>query len=348
MTVVLSIDAMGGDSAPQIVIDGAIKALCDGLRATFIVHGDQSRVLPLLDSHPSHQHLFKIIHTTEVISNDMKASGAIRGLRSSSMRLSIECVLKGEAAAVISAGNTAAYMALSKLLFKTVQGIHRPAIATFLPTFSGRCLAMDLGANIDCTEENLVQFAVMGHVFGQRLLGKVNPSIGLLNVGSESVKGSHTVQGAAQTLRNMPHLNFYGFIEGNDIAAGTTDVVITDGFTGNVALKTIEGTARLIQKMLSDSLGSSIRGKAGYLIAKPAFQCLKDRMDPRLYNGALFLGLQGIAVKSHGGTDSTGFANAIKVAAALGADASSGKILADMAKLLAYGSHGDNGAGEKA
>lgn len=334
MTFVLSLDAMGGDFAPHIVIDGAAKALADGANFSYLVFGDEREVHPLISAYPQYRHAFDLIHTDEVITNDMKTATAVRTLRKSSMRLSIEAVAKGNAAAVISAGNTGAYMALSKLLLKTFKGIDRPAIATSIPTLTGRTLVMDLGANVECACENLVQFAVMGHVFGQRLLKKEKPSVGLLNIGTEDMKGNTIVQDAAQILRKMTHLNFYGFVEGDDITAGTTDIVVTDGFTGNVALKTLEGTAKLIQKMLENSLRQSWRGKLGYLMAKPAFQQLKNRIDPRLYNGALFLGLQGIAVKSHGGTDAIGFANAIRVAASLAADAASGQIAADLDRFL--------------
>jgi len=334
MTFIISLDAMGGDSAPQIVVDGAAKALADGVKCSFLVFGDEQRIRPLLSKYPQYQQYLKLIHTDEAITNDMKVVAAIRTLPASSMRLAIDAVAKGEAAAVVSAGNTGAYMALSKLLLKTFEGIDRPALATSIPTLTGQALVMDFGANVECTPENLVQFAILGHVFGQRLLKKSKPSIGLLNVGTEDVKGNTIVQEAAQQLRNLKHLNFHGFVEGDDITAGTTDIVVTDGFTGNVALKTLEGTAKLIQKMLEESLKQSWRGKLGYLIAKPAFQQLKNRIDPRLHNGALFLGLKGVAVKSHGGMDAVGFANAIRVAASLAFDAASGQIAADLDRFL--------------
>lgn len=334
MTFTLSLDAMGGDLAPHIVIDGAARVLAEGANFSYLVFGDEREVHPLIAAYPQFRHAFELIHTSEAVTNDMKAAVAVRSLRASSMRLAIEAVAKGKAAAVISAGNTGAYMALSKLILKTFQAIDRPAIATSIPTLTGRALVMDLGANVECAAKNLVQFAIMGHVFGQRLLKKKKPSVGLLNIGAEDVKGNLMVQEAAQILRAMIPINFYGFVEGDDITAGTTDIVVTDGFTGNVALKTLEGSAKLIQKMLEDSLRRSWRGKLGYLMAKPAFQHLKNRIDPRLYNGALFLGLQGIAVKSHGGTDAIGFATAIRVAASLAADAASGKIATDLDRFL--------------
>jgi phosphate acyltransferase len=332
--IVLALDAMGGDSAPHLVIEGAIKVLSDGSDFAFLLFGNQQAIHPLLDAYPHYRHAFELVHTDEAISNDMKTAAAVRRLQNSSMRLAINAVAKGQAAAVVSAGNTGAYMALSKLILKAFDGIDRPAIATSLPTLTGRTLVMDLGANIECSAKNLVQFAIMGHVFGQRLLGKQTPSIGLLNVGSEDSKGNSVVQEAAQSLRELTQLNYHGFVEGDDITTGTTDVVITDGFTGNIALKAIEGTAKLIKKILQDCLGQSWRGKLGYMMAKPVFAELQNRMDPRLYNGALFLGLKGIAVKSHGGTDSTGFANAIRVAASLAADSASGAIAADIKQLL--------------
>ncbi len=334
MSFVISLDAMGGDSAPQIVIDGAAKALSNGLKCTFLVFGDEHKINPLLLKHSQYKQYFKIIHTDEVITNEMKVVAAIRTLPKSSMRMAIDAVAKGEAAAVVSAGNTGAYMALSKLLLKTFEGIDRPALATTIPTLTGQALVMDFGANVECTSENITQFAILGHVFGQRLLKKASPTIGLLNVGTEEVKGNAIVQEAAQKIRNLKHLNFHGFVEGDDITSGTTDIVVTDGFTGNVALKTMEGTAKLIQKMLEQSLRQSWRGKLGYLMAKGAFQNMKNRIDPRMHNGALFLGLKGIAVKSHGGMDAFGFANAIRVAASLASDASSGQIAADLERFL--------------
>lgn len=334
MSFVISLDAMGGDSAPQIVIEGASKALSNGVKCSFLVFGDEHKIDSLLSKYPQHKQYFKVIHTDEVITNEMKVVAAIRTFPKSSMRLAIDAVAKGEAAAVVSAGNTGAYMALSKLLLKTFEGIDRPALATTIPTITGQALVMDFGANVECTPENITQFAILGHVFGQRLLKKTNPTIGLLNVGTEEVKGHAIVQEAAQKIRSLKHLNFHGFVEGDDITSGTTDIVVTDGFTGNVALKTMEGTAKLIQRMLEQSLRESWRGKLGYLIAKSAFQNLKNRIDPRLHNGALFLGLKGIAVKSHGGMDAVGFANAICVAASLASDAASGQIAADLDRFL--------------
>ncbi len=323
MPLVLALDAMGGDSAPQIVIEGADYAISHGIDAHFIVFGDEEQIAPLLKNYPRLADRLELIHTEEVVTNDIKPSTALRGFKRSSMRLAIQAVAEGHAAAVVSAGNTGAYMALSKLMLRTLEGVDRPAIATAIPTFSGACLALDLGANLECSVENLVQFAIMGEVMARRVLHKECPKVGLLNVGAEELKGSAVVQQAAQELRQLTDMNFEGFVEGNDLTSGRVDVVVTDGFTGNVALKTIEGVAHLIMKTVKDSLSSSWRGKLGYLVAAPAFANVRQHFDPRLYNGAAFLGLKGIAVKSHGGADGVGFGNAIIVAGEMARDTDS-------------------------
>jgi glycerol-3-phosphate acyltransferase PlsX len=231
------------------------------------------------------------------------------------MRLAIDAVADGRADGIVSAGNTGALMAMAKIALKMLPGIDRPAIASFFPTQRGESVMLDLGANIDCDADNLVQFALMGDAFARSVLGLTQPTIGLLNVGSEDLKGHEFVRAAATQLRaeNSP-VKFHGFIEGNDIAAGTVDVIVTDGFTGNVALKTAEGTARLFSEFLRAAFKHSLLARIGYLFAADALKKMRERMDPRRYNGAMFLGLNGIAVKSHGGADALGFANAIGVA----------------------------------
>jgi glycerol-3-phosphate acyltransferase PlsX len=231
------------------------------------------------------------------------------------MRLAIDAVAQGKAACVVSAGNTGALMAMAKFVLKTLPGIDRPAIASFFPTLRGESVMLDLGANIECDSRNLVEFAVMGSVFAKTVLGLMEPTVGLLNIGAEEVKGHESIKGAAAQLRTTPLPGkFHGFIEGNDIPAGAVDVIVTDGFSGNIALKTAEGTAKLYAELLRRTFRSSILAKIGYLLARNAFTKLRKRMDPRRYNGAMFLGLQGVCVKSHGGTDATGFANAVCVA----------------------------------
>jgi glycerol-3-phosphate acyltransferase PlsX len=235
---------------------------------------------------------------------------------------------------VVSAGNTGALMAMAKFVLKTLPGVDRPAIASFFPTLRGESVMLDLGANTECTADNLVQFALMGSIFARTVLGLTEPTVGLLNIGSEDVKGNETVRAAATRLKETPFPGrFYGFVEGNDIATGTTDVIVTDGFTGNVALKTAEGTAKLYTEFLRRTFQSSLTARIGYLLARSAFQKLKARTDPRRYNGAMFLGLRGVCVKSHGGTDAIGFANAIGVAANLATNGFNEKIKDEMLRL---------------
>jgi glycerol-3-phosphate acyltransferase PlsX len=306
---------MGGDHAPDMVVRGANLARKRFPEARFVFFGDETRVKPLLDRLPRLAKISSIVHTDQVVGGDDKPSIALRTGRRSSMRLAINAVHDGAAAAVVSAGNTGALMAMAKFVLKTLPGISRPAIASFFPTMKGESVMLDLGANVQCDAVNLTQFAIMGEVFARTVLGTVRPTIGLLNVGSEDLKGYDALREANVILRDtrMPG-TYHGFIEGDDIAKGTVDVIVTDGFTGNIALKTIEGTARLYSEFLRATFKSSFLAKIGYLMARPALNALKLRTDPRRYNGAIFLGLNGITVKSHGGTDAIGFSNAIGVA----------------------------------
>jgi glycerol-3-phosphate acyltransferase PlsX len=281
----------------------------------FLTFGDAKQLEPLFARFPDARAVCEIRHTEDVITNETKPSAALRQGKNSSMRLAIDAVGTGEAAGVVSAGNTGALMALAKFVLKTLPGIDRPAIATFFPTERSASIMLDLGANVECDEHNLVQFAVMGEVFARNVLNLEQPSIGLLNIGSEVLKGNEAVRKASAILQksDLP-IKFHGFIEGTDIAAGTVDVIVTDGFTGNVALKTAEGTAHMIIKELRKALTGSILAKIGTLLARKQLLAFRERLDPRRYNGAMFVGLNGICVKSHGGTDPLGFANAIDVA----------------------------------
>ncbi|MBL8836014.1 MAG: phosphate acyltransferase PlsX [Alphaproteobacteria bacterium] len=313
--VIIAIDAMGGDDAPGMVIDGLKLAQQRAPDARYLIFGDSARIDPLLARQAELAGVCEVRHTSEAVSNDAKPSAALRSGRQTSMRLAIDAVRDGHAGGVVSAGNTGALMAMAKVVLRMLPGIHRPAIGSFFPTLRGESAMLDLGANVECDAENLVQFAIMGDVFARTVLGLANPSIGLLNVGAEELKGHEYLRAAAAMIRdgNLP-LNFHGFIEGDDIAAGTVDVVVTDGFTGNVALKMAEGTARLYAGFLRGAFESSIVARIGYVLARRAIEKVRQRTDPRRYNGAMFLGLNGIVVKSHGGTDAIGFANAVGVA----------------------------------
>ncbi len=305
---------MGGDRAPQMVIEGLELAAERHPAARFLLIGDERRLAPLLATHRRVAATTTIRHAPEVIGDDMKPTAALR-VRHSSMRVAIDCVASGEAAGVVSAGNTGALLALAQVFIKTLPGIDRPAMAAIGPSARGDIVLLDLGANVQCDVRNLVEFAVMGDVFARTVLGLTAPSIGLLNVGSEELKGDATLRLAAEALR-ASHIapQFVGFVEGHDIAAGTTDVVVTDGFTGNVALKTGEGALKLIGDLLRQVFTSSIAARLAYLLVRPSLDRLREWLDPRRYNGAVMLGLNGVVVKSHGGTDAKGFAHATDVA----------------------------------
>ncbi len=316
--LILAVDAMGGDKAPEIVVKGLNLSCNKNAGIRFLVFGNKDKLSPLFQKYPDLEKITEIRHTTHYITNDDNVAHALRYGRESSMRLAIDAVGNNEAGGVISAGNTGALMAMAKFVLKTLPGIERPAIAAHIPTKIGKSLMLDLGANIECNARNLVQFAVMGEVCARQIVGLEYPSVGILNVGAEDLKGKESVKEAANILQNIDlPIKFHGFIEGDDIGAGTVDVIVTDGFTGNIALKTAEGTAKMFGSFLKNALGSSKISILGSLLAKSSLDDLKAIMDPRLYNGAMLLGLNGICVKSHGGTDSIGFSNAVTVAANL-------------------------------
>jgi glycerol-3-phosphate acyltransferase PlsX len=310
----LAIDAMGGDAAPEVVLDGLELAAERHPGARFLLVGDEARVGAALARRKRAAKVCSLRHAPEVVSGDLKPTAALR-MRGSSMRLAIDAVAAGEAAGIVSAGNTGALMALAKIVIKTMPEIDRPALAAIGPSARGDVVLLDLGANVQCDARNLVEFAIMGDAFARVALGLTMPSIGLLNVGSEELKGDDRVRAAAEILRDS-HVGaqFRGFIEGHDITAGTVDVVVTDGFTGNVALKTGEGALKLMRDLLRQVFTSSVPARLGYLLARPALDRLREWMDPRRYNGAILLGLNGVVVKSHGGTDALGFAHAVDVA----------------------------------
>lgn len=339
MTAALTIalDAMGGDHAPDAVIKGAAALLPRFPQVKFILFGDAAQVEPLLRKFPTLNERSELRHTAERVASDDKPSQALRRGRNTSMRLAIDSVASGEAQAVVSSGNTGALMAMAKFVLRTLPGIERPAIASFLPTQKGETVVLDLGANVECDAKNLVQFAVMGANLAHSALGRHRPRVGLLNVGVEDVKGHDEVKAAAEMLRavNNPPFEFVGFVEGNDIGGGNVDVIVTDGFTGNIALKTVEGTAKLMASLLRSAFQRSIFTKIGYLFASAGLSMLRDRMDPRFYNGGVMLGLNGIAVKSHGGTDDVGFASALELAIDMAQDRLIDRIKADFAGAFA-------------
>jgi glycerol-3-phosphate acyltransferase PlsX len=310
----IALDAMGGDKAPDMVVKGAAMAHERFPEVHFLLFGQSSQLELLLQKRKKLQDCVTIIHTDEVITGDQKPSSALRGSMNSSMRLAIRAVREGRADAAVSAGNTGALMAVGRAVLGMLPGIRRPAIASVMPTLRGECVMLDLGANVEADANTLVQHAYMGEAFARTLFGFAAPSVGLLNVGSEMQKGRDELRQAADLLQNAPDpLRFMGFVEGDDITAGAADVVVTDGFTGNIALKMAEGTARLYSGFLKQTLKSSLLAQMGYVLSRPAFRRLRLRVDPRRYNGAVLLGLRGVLVKSHGGTDALGFANAIGV-----------------------------------
>lgn len=336
---------MGGDNAPGLVVEGVALAIERMPQVDFLLFGDEKKLIPLVDKTPAISGVCQIRHASDTVSNDEKAGVALRSGRNSSMRLAINAVSDGEAAGVVSAGNTGALMAMAKFVLKTLPGIDRPAIASAFPTMRGESVMLDLGANVTCDSDNLIQFAVMGEVFARNLFGIKQPSVGILNVGSESLKGHESVQLAFNALQNtdLP-IKFHGFVEGDDIGRGTVDVIVTDGFTGNIALKTAEGTARMFGSFLKETLQSSMASKIGAMLAKPALNEFRKQVDPRRYNGALFLGLNGICVKSHGGTDALGFASAIEVAVDLINDDLNDVIREDLSHLETMTQETANGA----
>ncbi len=313
----ISLDAMGGDHGPSVVVPGAALALerHPGLR--FIMFGDEHQVGPLLDAHPKLKEAVELRHTEVVIRMDDKPSQAVRAGRwKSSMWLCLQAVRDGEADAAVSAGNTGALMAMAKFCLKTMAHIERPAIAALWPTLRGESIVLDVGATIGADAMHLVDMAVMGAAMARIVFDLERPTVGLLNVGTEEIKGIEIVKEASRILREatFPNLAYHGFVEGDDLGRGTVDVVVTEGFTGNIALKTAEGTAKQIAEYLRSAMSRTWRAKIGYLFAKPAFDALREKLDPSRANGGVFLGLDGIVIKSHGGADASGFASAIDIA----------------------------------
>ncbi|TFI58243.1 phosphate acyltransferase PlsX [Sphingomonas parva] len=335
----IAIDAMGGDVGPAVMCAGAALAYRRRPDLSFLLIGDESAIRAELAAHPELAAVSEIEHTPDVISAEDKPSQAIRRAKTTSMGRAVAAVKAGEAHAAVSGGNTGALMAMAKLALRTMKGIDRPALAALLPTLGENDLVMlDLGANTESDARNLVQFAVMGAAYSRVVLDLERPRVQLLNIGTEELKGTDELKEAAAILREADYLGmrFEGFIEGDKISRGDVDVVVTDGFSGNIALKSLEGTARFVTDLLRRAFTSSLRSKIGFLISRPATELLKHHLDPNNHNGAVFLGLNGLVVKSHGSANEKGVANAIRVAARMVREDLTRKIIEDLDNISAH------------
>jgi phosphate acyltransferase len=340
----IAIDAMGGDIGPAVVVAGMARARRRDRALRFEVFGDEAQIKPELAKHRPLMEAVSLHHTTDFIQPSEKPSQAIRRAKTTSMGMSINAVKEGVADAALSGGNTGALMAMAKLALRTMPGIDRPALAALLPTLGVTdCVMLDLGANTECDAQNLVQFAVMGSAYSRTVLGIARPRVKLLNIGTEELKGTDELKEAAGLLREADYLplRFEGFTEGDRLSRGDIDVVVTDGFSGNIALKTAEGTARFVTDLLRRAFTSSLRSKAGFALSKPALNLLKTHLDPNNHNGAVFLGLNGLVVKSHGGANYKGVANAIGVAASMVRNDITRKIGEDLDNFRAHAFNGE-------
>ncbi len=333
----IAVDAMGGDEGVRTMISGAALARRQHLAFKFLLVGDQARIERALDKHPNLRASSEILHSDDVVSGDERPSQALRRAKTTSMGMAINAVKTGNAGAVVSAGNTGALMAMAKLALRTMPGIDRPALAALLPTLGDNDVVMlDLGANTECDTRNLVQFAIMGAAYSSIVTGRAKPRVRLLNIGSEEMKGTETLHDAAQQLKAASTelaMSFEGYIEADKLGRGEVDVVVTDGFSGNIALKAVEGTARFVADLLRRSFASSLRSKLGFLISRPATELLRHHLDPNNHNGAVFLGLGGVVVKSHGSASALGVANAIGLTARLLEENLTERITADLLRL---------------
>ena len=329
----IAIDAMGGDEGLAVMLAGVAEARRRFDGTHFFLVGDEAKIAEGLKNHPNLTANSEIVHAPEVIKGDEKPSTALRRAKITSMGVAIDLVKQGRAAAAVSSGNTGALMAMAKVSLRTMKGIDRPALAGLMPSLGPNdTVVLDLGANTECDARNLMQFAVMGAAYARTQLDLASPRVALLNVGTEDQKGTGEIRDAAQALRDATHLplTFAGFIEGDKLSRGDVDVIVCDGFSGNIALKTAEGTARFVADLLRRAFSSSVRSKIGFLISRPATELLRHHLDPNNHNGAVFLGLNGLVVKSHGGANETGVANAIAVAAKSVRDDLARKIAEDL------------------
>lgn len=345
----IAIDAMGGDEGVRVMISGAAEARRRHDKFKFLLVGDEERIKRGLESHPNLRAASEILHCDDVVSGDEKPTQALRRAKTTSMGLAINAVKTGDAGAAVSAGNTGALMAMAKLSLRTMPGIDRPALCAVMPTLGENDVFMlDLGANTEADARNLVQYAIMGAAYARILTGKEQPRVRLLNIGTEETKGTDSLRVAAAQLQAATGLalRFDGFVESDKINRGEVDVVVTDGFSGNIALKAIEGTARFVTDLLRRAFTSSIRSKVGFLVSRPATELLRHHLDPNNHNGAVFLGLNGVVVKSHGSANEKGVANAVAVAARLLEEKLTERIAADLAELhTRLGNSNGNGNG---
>jgi glycerol-3-phosphate acyltransferase PlsX len=332
----IAVDAMGGDEGVRVMVSGAALARRRHDKFKFLLVGDETQIKAALDSHPNMRNASEILHCEDVVGGHEKPTAALRRAKKTSMGLAIEAVKTGAAGAAVSAGNTGALMAMSKVALRTMPGIDRPALAGLMPTLEEHDVVMlDLGANTECDARNLVQFAIMGAAYSRIVTGADKPRVRLLNIGTEEIKGTGGLQDAAQRLRAATGLalTFEGFVEADKINRGNVDVVVSDGFSGNIALKAIEGSARFVTDLLKSAFRSSLRSKIGFLVSRPATELLRHHLDPNNHNGAVFLGLNGVIVKSHGSANAAGVANAVAVAARLLEESLTERITADLAEL---------------
>ncbi len=346
----IAVDAMGGDEGVRVMVEGAALARRRHDRFKFLLVGDEARIKSALNNHPNMRGASEILHCDDVVAGDEKPTAALRRAKTTSMGLAINAVKQGDAGAAVSGGNTGALMAMSKLALRTMPGIDRPALAALMPTLGDNDVVMlDLGANTECDARNLVQFAIMGAAYARIVTGREAPRVRLLNIGTEDTKGTDILQDASAQLRAATGLalQFDGFVEADKINRGDVDVVVTDGFSGNIALKAIEGAARFVGDLLKRSFQSSLRSKFGFLISRPATELLKHHLDPNNHNGAVFLGLNGVVVKSHGSASAKGVANAVAVTARLLEDDLTHRIAADLAELGAENLRSRNGMSDK-
>ncbi len=326
----IAVDAMGGDEGLSVMLAGVARARRRFEGMKFLLVGDEAAIREGLKTHPNLSSNAEIVHAPDVVGSSETAGRALRRAKTTSMGVAIDCVKQGRAGAAVSSGNTGALMATAKLALRTMPGIDRPALAALLPSLGDHdAVMLDLGANTECDARNLMQFAVMGAAYARTMLDLESPRVALLNIGSEDQKGTEEIRDAAQGLRAATHLplRFTGFIEGNQLSRGDVDVIVCDGFSGNIALKTAEGTARFVADLLKRAFTSSVRSKIGFLISRPATELLRDHLDPNNHNGAVFLGLNGLVVKSHGGANELGVATAIGAAAKM--------VQADLARRIA-------------